>query len=80
MSGTYDPPKRFVATNDVTGDMLKTKPPSDAYAQGLEVIQQNNLLNKGKTCEDCVTSPCVFPERKLRDNRKCSYFEVGDCG
>lgn len=76
MSGTYDPPTRWTSVNDVTGDMLKTKPPSDAYERGLEIIQQNNLLNVGKGCGDCKTIPCVLPGRET----KCSYFEGCDCG
>ena len=64
--------EKFTSINPVTGDILKSKAPTDVYTSNLEVVQQNNVKNSVYTCEDCATIPCVFPDR----GTKCSFFEL----
>lgn len=69
-----DYPTKFTPRNEFTGALLTTKPNSDAFQENLAIIQENNKKVSSKTCEECVTIPCVFPEKK-EQGKKCSYFE-----
>lgn len=67
--------EKYTAYNDVTGALLKSKPSTQVYEEGLEIIQQNNKATEHLSCDDCVTIPCPLPKRK-ECNYKCSFFET----
>jgi hypothetical protein len=61
----------FTTTNDVTGDRLATKPPSEAYKQGIERIFGKK---ERETNADLVTEALENPQQithvALKDNNK----------
>ena len=68
----------MTSCNDITGEILATKPASEAYRNNYEALKENNKLIEGKTCQDCGEFEqgwCSMWDMLVNgDNKHCSFF------